>query len=131
MNQERERRRTEPGDISPPVGPVEVLVFLAELALLAASAVAGARLGQGVVAVILAVALPLAAATLWGVKLAPKAILRLRFPARLVAKLALALAAGILLAVSGKPVWAVLFLAFASVLFTAGELRERSHARRV
>lgn len=123
-------RRSEPPSPSPVIGPVEVLVFLVELVLLAVFAVAGARLGGGALSVILAIALPLAAAALWAVSLAPKARSRLPFPPRLVVKLVLALFAAVLLAASGKPVPAFIFVAFSWPLFTAGELRERRFAGR-
>lgn len=117
-------RMTGPPQRSP--GAIELAVFLVELALLAVLAVAGARLGEGAPAVLLAVVLPLGAAVLWGVRLAPRATRRLPFPGRLVAKLALMVLAATLLAASGAPVWALAFLVVSSALVTIGELRERS-----
>jgi Protein of unknown function (DUF2568) len=111
------------------VGIVEVFVFLAELVLLAVLAVAGARIGDGALAAVsLGVALPLIAAVLWGLLLAPRATRRLPYPARLVVKLALVAAASTLLAVSGAVVWSVAFLVMASALFSLGEAREHSEA---
>ena len=108
-----------------PVGVVELLVFLAELVLLAVLAVAGARIGSGPLALVLGVALPLAAAMLWGLRLAPRATRRLPYPQRLVAKLALLVVAAALLAASGAIVWAASFLIGSSAVITLGELRER------
>jgi hypothetical protein len=101
-------------------------VFLVELALLAVLAVAGARLGDGALAVVLGAGLPLGAAVLWGLWLAPRATRRLAYPARLVAKLVLVFVAAALLAASGAPVGAVVFLVASGALITAGEVRERS-----
>ena len=53
---------------SPPdrVDALDAVVFLTELCLLAVLAWAGARLGTGAWAVVLAIALPLVTAVLWG-----------------------------------------------------------------
>lgn len=72
-----------------PIGAVEVAVFVVELVLLAVFAVSGVRLGSHVTAIVLAVLLPLVAATLWGLYLAPRATRRLPHPWCLLAKLAL------------------------------------------
>lgn len=48
-----------------PVAALDLAVFVAELALLAALAVAGYRLGSGGGAVVLAIVLPVVAALLW------------------------------------------------------------------
>ncbi len=107
------------------VGPLQVAVFLDELVLLAAFAVAGARLADGAIASIaLAAALPLAAAVIWGLLLAPRAHHRLGHPARLVAKLALVAAASLLLVWAGMPWWGAIFFVASAALLTAGELSE-------
>lgn len=63
------------------MGLPEAGVLLAELALLAALVVVGARLGStGPAGIVLAVILPLGAAVFWGFLLAPKAKRRLRGP---------------------------------------------------
>ena len=108
------------------MGTVELAVLLVELVLLAVLAVAGTRLGDGALAPVLGVVLPLGAAVLWGLRLAPRATRRLPDPRRVVAKLALVLVAASLLAVSRAPVWAAAFLAISGALVTIGELRERS-----
>ena len=96
-----------------------------ELVLLGAFAVAGARLVDGTIASIaLAAALPLAAAVVWGLLLAPRAQRRLGHPARLVAKLALVAAASLLLVWAGLPWWGAIFFVASAALLTAGELSE-------
>jgi hypothetical protein len=112
------------------VGLLQVAVFLDELVLLAAFAIAGARLADGTVArVALAGALPLAVAVVWGLRLAPRALRRLGRPARLASKLALVAAASALLIWADLPWWgAILFVASAALL-TLGELSE-PHAKR-
>jgi hypothetical protein len=111
------------------VGPLEVGVFLDELALLAVLAIAGARLGNGIAtSLFLAILLPLAAAVLWGAWLAPRARRRLGHPARLVAKLALVAVASALLAGTGLTWAAAAFLVVSAALLTAGELSVRDSA---
>jgi hypothetical protein len=108
------------------VGPLQVAVFLDELALLVVLAIAGARIGGGAVASTLrAIFFPLAAAVIWGLWLAPRAQRRLAYPARLAAKLALVAFASALLALSGLLWWGVAFLVISAPLLTAGELSER------
>ena len=61
-----------PAEDAQRVGPLQVAVFLDELALLVVLAVAGARIGGGAVASTLrGDLLPLAAAVIWGLWLAP------------------------------------------------------------
>lgn len=108
-----------------PPGALDLSVFIAELALLVVLSVAGARLGSNGLGVVLGVGLPLLAAVLWGLRLAPRATDRLSYPARLVAKLAMVLVAAALLAASGALAYAVSFFVISAALFTIGELRER------
>ena len=78
--------------------------FALELCMLAALGYAGFRLGDGLVAQIaLAVALPLAAAVVWGVAIAPKARRRAPDPGRVALELLLFAAAATGLAVIGQP----------------------------
>ena len=115
-----------PAEVPQRVGPLQIAVFLDELALLAVLGIAGARLGHSTVAsTALAIMLPLAAAVAWGQWLAPRARRRLGQPTRLAAKLALVAVAAALLAWSGPLWWAVAFLVISGVLVTAGELSER------
>lgn len=88
---------------------LEAVRFLLELAMLAALAVAGASVSP-----VAAVALPLAAAVVWGAWVAPKARRRLPDPWRLAVELALFGAAGALLAASGRPVLGVALVALAA-----------------
>ena len=105
---------------------LQVAVFLDELVMLAAFAVAGARLADGAMASIaLAAALPLAGAVVWGLLLAPRAQRRLGHPSRLVAKLALVAAASLLLVWAGLPWWGAIFFVASAALLTAGELSDQ------
>ena len=86
-------------------GAVLTVRFLTEVALVAGLAIAGARLGDGVVFTILdAVLLPLAAAALWGMFIAPRARRRLAEPARIIVEIALFGGTGLVLLLSGLPV---------------------------
>lgn len=90
-------------------GAVLTIRFLTEVALLAGLAIAGARLGDGVVFKIVdAVLLPLAAAAVWGMFIAPRARRRLAEPARLVVEVALFAGTGLVLLLSGLPVTGIL-----------------------
>lgn len=83
---------------------LDVLAFLGELVLLAALAVAGARLGSGAAGVVLAVVLPVLLAVVWGRWLAPRAPHPVSAAVRLAVKTALVVATAALLALSGLPV---------------------------
>jgi hypothetical protein len=108
------------------VGLLEVAVFLDELVLLAAFAVAGAHLADGTIArIALAVALPLAVAVIWGLRLAPRAERRLGHPARLAAKLALVAAASALLVWADLPWWGAIVFVASAALLTRAELSEQ------
>ena len=119
-----DRRASVESDSAPTF--FELVVFLTELLLLAVLAVGGARLGNSAVAsVLLAVGLPVAAAVLWGLLLAPRARHRLRHPHRLGAKLAFAAVTATLLGVSDAVVWAMIFGVVAASVFAIGELTPR------
>jgi hypothetical protein len=92
-------------------GFVLTVRFLTELAMLAGLAVAGARLGDGIVFKIVdAVLLPLAAAAVWSLFIAPKAGRRLPEPTRFIVEFLLFAATGVALALSG---WLVVGIAVA------------------
>ena len=93
---------------------LEVVRFLLELALLAALWTVGDEVG-----LVAAIALPLAAAVLWGALVAPKAARRLADPARLALELVLFAATGAGLAATGRPV-AGAVLAIASAAASIG-----------
>ena len=102
---------------------VDVAVFLGELVLLAVLVIAGARLGGSTaLRIVLAVALPAAAAVLWARWLAPRAARRLANPARLAAKIAVFAVAAVLLAVAGLPIWAAVFFVASAALDAFAEL---------
>jgi hypothetical protein len=102
---------------------VDVAVFLGELVLLAVLVIAGARLGGSTaLRIVLAVALPAAAAVLWARWLAPRAARRLANPARLAAKIAVFAVAAVLLAVAGLPIWAAVFFVASAALIAFAEL---------
>jgi peptidoglycan/LPS O-acetylase OafA/YrhL len=118
----KERVMPRPG--TRPVDALDVLVFIVELVLFAILAVAGARLGSDSTAIALAVLLPLVTALLWGMYLAPRASRRLPHRRRLVAKLAVMLAASALLVGAGAVAWGIAFLLAGGTLVTVGALRE-------
>jgi hypothetical protein len=108
------------------VGPLQIAVFLDELVLLTVLAIAGAKLGSSTVTSwLLGILLPVAAAVVWGLWLAPRAGRRLAHPLRLAAKPALIAVAAALLAWSGAVWWAVAFVVVSAPLLIAGELAER------
>jgi hypothetical protein len=79
-------------------GVVLTVRFLTELALLGGLALAGTHLGSGVaLAIINAVLLPVAAAAIWGLFIAPRARRRLPEPARFLVEFALFAVTGVVL----------------------------------
>ncbi|WP_410606999.1 YrdB family protein [Amycolatopsis sp. lyj-109] len=83
-------------------GVVLTVRFLTELALLGGLALAGTQLGSGVaLAVVDAVLLPVAAAALWGLFVAPRARRRLPEPARFLLEFVLFAGTGVVLALVG------------------------------
>ncbi|MEU5257598.1 YrdB family protein [Amycolatopsis sp. NPDC021455] len=83
-------------------GVVLTVRFLTELALLGGLALAGTQLGSGLaLAIVDAVLLPVAAAALWGLFIAPRARRRLPEPARFLLEFALFAVTGVVLALLG------------------------------
>ncbi|MBE8517678.1 YrdB family protein [Amycolatopsis sp. H6(2020)] len=83
-------------------GVVLTVRFLTELMLLGGLALAGTQLGGGVaLAIVDAVLLPVAAAALWGLFVAPRARRRLPEPARFLLEFALFAVTGVVLALVG------------------------------
>lgn len=86
-------------------GVVLTVRFLTELALLGGLALAGTQLGSGVaLAIVDAVLLPVVAAAIWGLFIAPKARRRLPEPARFLVEFVLFTATGLVLVLVGWPV---------------------------
>ena len=86
-------------------GVVLTVRFLTELMLLGGLALAGTQLGGGVaLAIVDAVLLPVAAAALWGLFVAPRARRRLPEPARFLLEFALFGVTGAVLVLVGRPV---------------------------
>ena len=91
------------------------LTFLLELLAFAGLAYAGAVLGSGIWAVVLAVLLPLAAIVVWGRWNAPRSSHRLPTRVRICCEFAVYAVAAVLLAVAGAPVWALALVALVVV----------------
>jgi hypothetical protein len=99
--------------------------FLSELALLGVLIWVGVEAGSGVpMKILLALALPALAATVWGAVIAPKARRRLPDPARLAVEVVLFVAAAAALAAAGHPVPATAFAVVA--IATAALIRPLS-----
>ena len=110
------------------VGLVQVAVFLDELALLAALALAGAGIADATwLRIALAALFPLAAAVVWGLWFAPRARTRLPYPKRLIGKLALTAVASALLVAADRTGLAIAFYAISAALLTTGEVAESRH----
>jgi Protein of unknown function (DUF2568) len=91
------------------------LRFIVELAALGGLAYWGAHTGSGLISVLLAVAAPLAAAVVWGTFAAPKAARRLPRAPRVAVEATVFGLAGAGLAVTGRGLWAGVFIAVALV----------------
>ena len=102
------------------IGVVSTLSFLCELALLGLLALAGTRLGGSTATeIVAAVGLPLAAAAVWSVWMAPTSDRRLADPGRLIAQIVLFDASGALLAATGLWPLGLAFALVASAIFAA------------
>ncbi len=100
--------------------------FLCELGMLAALAVWGAHVGEGVGAIALAVGLPLAAAGIWGAFVAPKARWPVPLGARVGIELVLFGAASLALWSAGYPAFAFVLALLALVTSVLNAMQERS-----
>jgi Protein of unknown function (DUF2568) len=98
---------------------VQIVSFVGELAMVALLTVSGARLGTGGLALELALAivLPLSAAAIWAVWMAPRSTRRLADPGRLGAQAALFAAAGLLAVLAGMATPGIVFAVTATLLF--------------
>ncbi len=98
--------------VSPFIGVNLGVRVLLELAMLVALGWVGGEIGSSwVLRVAMAIALPLIAALVWGVFIAPKAPRRLTDPAKLLVEVVLFSAAAVGLAVVGHPVLAAVLAA--------------------
>lgn len=101
-----------------PVGPVAVLSFVLELAMLALLAYAGWRIGTATATrLVAAIGFPVVAVVVWGRWMAPTSRARLADPGRLVAQVALFVASGALLAAADRAWVGVGFAVLASAVF--------------
>jgi hypothetical protein len=107
---------------TPELGPLAGVRFLSELALLAALAFIGAAMFEGLVASVVAgVALPLAAAAIWGTFVAPRAPRHLGNPARTIVEVLIFGFAVVGLLAYGYLVFGIVL----AVLWAAGTLHGR------
>jgi hypothetical protein len=104
------------------------LRFLCELGMLAALAYWGSQQSDGALALVLAIAAPLVAATLWGVFVAPKSLVKLPVQTRLIVEFFLFGFAALALADAGQAALAVALgaVAFGTSLLTASQERVAS-----
>ncbi len=108
----------------------DVFRFVLELCMLAALGYGGFESASGQVAYVLAIALPLAAAVVWGMFIAPKARRPTVDPIRIVLEACLFAAAGAALLAAGQARLAVvLWLAAALHLALTFPLGQRPHRR--
>jgi len=117
--------------VNPAKGIALAVRFLLELCALVAAAYWGSRVSSSAaVNVIVALAAPLALATVWGMWLAPRAARRLRPPARTFLELAVLGAAVAALLAAGEPVLALILAAAAiadGVLLHVWDLDRQVH----
>jgi len=100
--------------------------FLCELGMLAALAIWGAHVGEGVGAIALAVGLPFAAAAIWWASVAPKARWPVPLGVRVAIELALFGAASLALWSAGYPAFAFVLALLALVTSVLNAMQERS-----
>ncbi|MFD4181843.1 YrdB family protein [Rhodococcus sp. NPDC058514] len=99
------------------VGPLEIVAFLCELAMLVLLTLAGVAAMESLLGrVLVAIALPAAAAGIWSVWMAPTSRRRLANPSRLYAQAALFAVAGLIIGLTvGWLVGAVFFVVSTAV----------------
>jgi Protein of unknown function (DUF2568) len=102
-----------------PAAAIQTASFIGELAMLAILGVTGARLGAGtiVLQVALAILLPLFAASIWSVWMAPRSSRRLADPGRLSAQTALFAVTGVLAGLAGLATLGIAFGVTATAVF--------------
>jgi hypothetical protein len=100
------------------IGVLALVRFAAELGMLTALGYGGWHLvDQTALSVVLAVALPLAAAVVWGRWIAPRAAPRLSDPAKLVVEVVLFAAAAVVLVLAGPNPLAVVLASGLALMF--------------
>ncbi|MFD4291916.1 YrdB family protein [Rhodococcus sp. NPDC058505] len=111
------------------VGPLAAASFLLELTMLTVLALTGAAIGDSTpVRMLAAVALPVVAAGIWAVWMAPTSTRRLPNPRRLVVQVALFAVTGVLASAVLAPwVGAVFFAAAAGVFGALARRESRGH----
>ena len=107
MERNRNARMAGGEDLSGLRGVTPTARFICELAMLAALAVWGYVVGEGVWAWVLGLATPVGAAIVWGMFVAPRARVPVPAPVRVAIELVLYAAAAAGLAAAGQPVAAV------------------------
>jgi Protein of unknown function (DUF2568) len=114
-----------PSPVPGPAAGIEILSFVAELAMLALLAVTGAHLGAGTLAfeLALAILLPLSAASIWSVWMAPRSPRRLADPGRFGAQVALFGITGVLAGIAGLATLGIAFGVIATALFALTRVR--------
>lgn len=117
---------THTGERPPPtLGALEAASFLLELTMLTVLALAGAALAESTAGrVLAAVALPVVAAGVWAVWMAPTSARRLPNPRRLLAQVLLFAATGLLASVFLAPWVGVAFFVSAAAVFGTLARRE-------
>lgn len=110
--------------VVPRVGPLEAVSFLCELSMLVILALAGAAATDSLLGkVMLAVALPVVAAGVWAVWMAPTSGRRLPNPARLYVQVALFAVTAVVAGAFLVPLVGLVFFVVATAVF--GELCRR------
>jgi hypothetical protein len=93
----------------------DVLRFCLEIGMLVSLSFAGFALAGGALSWVLGIGLPLVAATIWGLWMAPKAAHRVRDPAQLSIELLLFGGAAVLLAAAGHAALGIVLGALAAI----------------
>jgi hypothetical protein len=107
------------------VGPLELVAFLCELAMLGLLVAAGIAVTDSLLGrVVLAIALPAAAAWIWSVWMAPTSRRRLTNPSRLYAQAALFAAVGLIVGLTIGPLVGVGFFVVSAGVFAERYRRE-------
>ncbi|KAA0019416.1 YrdB family protein [Antrihabitans cavernicola] len=111
MTPRPESRTTTPG-------PLDVVAFACEMAMLVLLAIAGWRLFDATPAKVIAlIVLPVAAGVVWGIWMAPTSTRRLANPARLLVQTVLFATTAVICVAAGMPWWGIGFAVVAIGVF--------------